>query len=283
MENINESSIAAIKATIGEAGRSRKEIVPVSGIKELVNAISASNTENKHGTIEDREFVIENFFSKRVQCSLSQELPNNSFSRQEVRENYERYKKNLEGYDVGSKEFAQHKNYPLWQPNKEKTDFRVAGDPNIGWKLHLNVRPEYVQEISQYLCKNGYRHKYLHGGEIEDGKIFTIYVGSFSLCRELAKCLSNDTLPYLCKPLTETEIEFAEGVVGRFSGDFQHIDSVLMRDGPYGFPLLRGTIDVTKLSKLSSQEKIDAAEKAYLYLKKRYGIYFFDEKNVEFE
>lgn len=46
------------------------------------------------------------------------------------------------------------------------------GDTSVGHKIHLNVTPQHVRRVSEYLRDEGFRHKYLRGGEVEDGKIF---------------------------------------------------------------------------------------------------------------
>ena len=46
-----------------------------------------------------------------------------------------------------------------------------------GWKIHLNVKPRNHKIVYYWLLQNcPYGWKYLAGGE--DGKVFTIYVGS---------------------------------------------------------------------------------------------------------
>nr|CAX68910.1 Hypothetical protein JG1_0240 [uncultured bacterium] len=106
----------------------------------------------------------------------------------------------------------------LQKIDKSKYDARADG---VRWKLHLNVAPENVTQVSDYLNKNGFTHKYLSGdpdGEIVNGKMFTVFVGSYALAKRLASQISSDLRPYLARPVNNAEIELAPGVVARFDG-----------------------------------------------------------------
>lgn len=91
----------------------------------------------------------------------------------------------------------------------------------VGHKVHLNVAPEDVLEVSGYLISHGYCHKYLSGGEILDGKVFTVYFGSKDLAVRLSQELSTDLEPFLKRPITAEEVEYAPNVVGRFVGSMK--------------------------------------------------------------
>lgn len=87
---------------------------------------------------------------------------------------------------------------------------------NIGHKIHLNVAPDCVHAVSEYLKDNKYHHKYLSGGDVSDGKIFTVYLGSHNNAYKWAKVISNDLDGKLLRPLDKSEIEYAPNVCGRF-------------------------------------------------------------------
>lgn len=94
-----------------------------------------------------------------------------------------------------------------------KYDF---SNKDVGWKFHLNVLPEHAPLVSKYLKESNFYHKYLFGGEPNDGKIFTLYIGSKKLADQLAQELNRDIGQYLAYPKSLEEIEFSRGVVGRF-------------------------------------------------------------------
>lgn len=100
--------------------------------------------------------------------------------------------------------------------NPDKVDYPEKITHNFGHKLHLNIEAKDVVVVSKYLKDNGYRHKYLSGGEIEDGKVFTVYIGSKDLTDELAQKISSDLQTYLRRPVFVDEVEYAPNVVGRF-------------------------------------------------------------------
>jgi hypothetical protein len=100
--------------------------------------------------------------------------------------------------------------------NPDKIDYPEKIPYGIGHKIHLNIEAKDVAAVSKYLKDNGYRHKYLSGGEIEDGKVFTVYIGSKDLTDELAQKISSDLQTYLRRPVFLDEVEYAPNVVGRF-------------------------------------------------------------------
>lgn len=111
--------------------------------------------------------------------------------------------------------------------------------PDIWWKFHLNIRPEHVMIIDRYLKNSGFKYKFLSWGDIDQWKIFTIYIGSYSLMKRLAIVLNRDIWKYLCRPQsTCNDIEFAPWVVWRFSykgGSKEWFN----REDKYGFPMKR--------------------------------------------
>ena len=96
-------------------------------------------------------------FRLRTQHPLSSGMPHDP----NLEASYTPYQAYLDAYIHAGDDTAEEK----------KWDFEK--DPNIGWKLHLNVSPKHVVHVSQYLKAQGYNHKFLSGGDPENGKIFT--------------------------------------------------------------------------------------------------------------
>ena len=92
-----------------------------------------------------------------------------------------------------------------------------AIESNVGWKLHLNVTPENSHFVSRWLKIHNFSHKFLSGGDIDDGKIFTVYIGSYDLCTKMSQKIFDGLNLYLCKPAANDEIELRPGIVGRFA------------------------------------------------------------------
>jgi hypothetical protein len=104
-----------------------------------------------------------------------------------------------------------------WSPPKTARNF-WGGDANIGHKLHLNVPLNSVKTVSRHLKLLGVEHKYLSGGEVDDGKIFTVYCGSKNRADMIAQQISRDLAHDLRRPLAVSEAEYAPNVCGRFVG-----------------------------------------------------------------
>lgn len=102
-------------------------------------------------------------------------------------------------------------------------------EPNIGWKLHLNVSIENVGTVSKFLKERDYFFKYLSGWD-GDEKTFTIYTGSFKKTKEVWKELVYIE-EYLKAPAKscEREIEVSPWVVGRFCVATNYDSSNFMR------------------------------------------------------
>lgn len=101
-------------------------------------------------------------------------------------------------------------------PHTDKTDYAARG-PNIGHKLHLNIQTSSALEAARYLRAHQYHHKFASGGDLEEGKTFTVYVGSQKLAFALARELSLELGPILSRPKALDDVEYAPNVVGRFS------------------------------------------------------------------
>lgn len=158
----------------------------------------------KEGYSKDRV----NRFKQKCHHPASQNLPDNPTI---ATADYGAYRSVLQEYKWH--DLSEHNNA---HPSAKKTDFIIPHNPNLGWKIHLNIAPEHVKEVSGYLQENGYNHKYLSGGELEDGKIFTVYIGSFASTTYLSQRISEDIRQHLAKPNNTSEVEFAPGIIGRF-------------------------------------------------------------------
>ena len=139
---------------------------------------------------------------------------------------------------------------------------------NVWWKLHINVAPEHVVVVSNYLTKEWINHKYISWWEIEDGKIFTIYTGSYETTKKVAEMISHDIQKYLCKPEDNSEIEFAPGVIGRFRYES------LVTDPQKSFPYGTCWFSVDRTLKSLWVKRMELI--SYRRLKTKFGKYFHE-------
>jgi hypothetical protein len=140
---------------------------------------------------------------------------------------------------------------------------------NFGWKLHLNVTPEDSILVSRWLKINNFAHKFLSGGDISDGKIFTVYIGSYDLCTKMSKKIFDSLNQYLCKPADNTEIEIEPGIIGRFvCGD----KSRFRQYGTCGFSEI---IDNNGILNKSQDQKDQKTLLSFRKLSKEFGDYFY--------
>lgn len=228
--------------------------------------------------------TILNGFHDKCQHKKSLSLPENSAIQNP---DYDSYHRELTEYKWNNTE-----EYNLIHATTKKTDFITPTNPNLGWKVHLNVTPEHVKEVSAYLKDNGYNHKYFSGGELENGKVFTVYIGSFKLVNELSKLISQDIGALLARPKASDEVEFAPGVVGRFVAlATQASSNNIPEFNQYGTCGYSWSKDAwgkmvnfsafakkdpdykTKLSRLIS----DGEKESLLSLRQHLGNYFYDE------
>ncbi|MBF0595732.1 MAG: hypothetical protein HQL22_12310, partial [Candidatus Omnitrophica bacterium] len=150
---------------------------------------------------------------------------------------------------------------------------------DFGVKFHLNVKKEYLWNVAKYLMENNYHHKMFSGGEVQDGKVFTIYVGDFDLALELGKKLGADLKEFLYYPAEEEEIEFGVGVVGRFA-----VNENVMVDMEFQ---KYGGLGITYLSKKET-EVMNWGEdpvgnkwiNSFVRLYSRYGSFFFNSHRL---
>jgi len=139
---------------------------------------------------------------------------------------------------------------------------------NVWWKLHINIIPEHIVFVSNYLTKAWINHKLISWWEIEDGKIFTIYTGSYETTKKVAEKISHDIRKYLCKPEDYSEVEFAPGVIGRFRYQSWIID-------PWkSFPYWTCWFSVDRTLKGLWVKKMELI--SYRRLKSRFGKYFHE-------
>ena len=244
--------------------------------------------------------ILDTYFRPRVKHSLSASMPENKLpckTKEEQDVAYREYNNFLVDY---SNELRDSEKYSIENPNLAKTDF-ISENPSICWKVHLNATPENVKVISEYLQQNGYFHKYLSGGGPEDGKVFTVYIGSYKLTQKLAKEMSEGIGGYLSKPIDHQEIELSKGIVGRFCGntiDFQQYGSAGLSWVNKNPELLKFISDVNKknnthvlgsktpgplfiqeglLKELEEYERL-AEVISFKKAKELYGDYFFKEE-----
>lgn len=129
----------------------------------------------------------------------------------------------------------------------------------------MNVKPENVRQVAATLKLGGYHHKYLSGGEVENGKIFTVYTGSKEQTEQIIKVIADSEVAGLLeKPLADDsgEVPYAPNIVGRFVGNREKYMTKVPR---LGVSVLR-TAD-----KDSVQESFTKTNKALL---EDYGDYY---------
>ncbi len=162
----------------------------------------------------------------------------------------------------------------------ETCEYGIWGKSDVGHKLHLNIQPHDVQDVSAYLKRAGFNHKYLSGGDPGKGKVFTLYPGSNTKAHQMALQLSQDLDSILCRPLDRNEVEYAPNVSGRFTerGLTFHKDGArILR----GIPMLFSDLEI--LEDEHRQHLIDASwvenafERSFMQLATTYGPYFFGE------
>lgn len=141
----------------------------------------------------------------------------------------EKHAKALEPLRAKFKEYTQQLEEYLFESNDRDKTF-VNGDPNEGYKFHLNVTPENVRTVSAYLKLLGVEHKFLSGGEIESGKIFTVYTGSKGNTEKVVKQIADNlSVAQLLEPMPDNpadmvkhapngEVPYAPNIYGRFVG-----------------------------------------------------------------
>lgn len=148
----------------------------------------------------------------------------------------------------------------MFHGTPEKSQF-FNNDPNTGYKVHLNVLPENVVAVSNFLKTHGFNHKYLNGGEIESGKVFTVYLGSKEATERYVKEIYEGVGNLLEIPKAHGEIEYAPRIVGRFVGGKQYFRQY-GRDG------------ISALYDLPTYHPENTPERAKKKALEEYGEYF---------
>lgn len=160
----------------------------------------------------------------------------------------------------------------------DKNDF-LNKDAGLGHKVHLNVDPLHVREVSEYLKQNRYAHKYLSGGEVEDNTIFTVYFGSL-LKAKLANVLSKDLEFALQRPLMKYEIEYSPNISGRFVGnreEFTQYPAAKTRGISSLIDLVGSDNWTERTPEEAEKHKLDVFEISYKRLSDLYGSFFYGE------
>ncbi len=172
-------------------------------------------------------------------------------------------------------------NFAIANRAEAKYNF-LFSNPNLGWKVHLNIMPADVVATSNYLKQNGYAHKYLTGGGGGEGKAFTIYFGAKGVMDKWSQQLSKDLANVLCKPIVPDEVEITSGIVARFTnleGDGKEMDNqedAFLQYGEYGLSARKAFV----LSKggwkniSTPAQKKELARDAFQNLTRLYGSYF---------
>jgi hypothetical protein len=112
---------------------------------------------------------------------------------------------------------------------------------NIGYKFHLNVLPKDIRTVSDFLKEHDYEHKYLSGGEVEDGKIFTVYAGSKQQTELIIKEIADASLINVLQPFPHDngEAPFAPNILGRFCGQkYSNREPLFHQYGMHGISFL---------------------------------------------
>ena len=148
----------------------------------------------------------------------------------------------------------------IFHGSPEKSQF-FNDDPNCGYKVHLNVLPANVIAVSNFLKNHEFHHKYLHGGEIEDGKIFTVYLGSKAATERYVREIYEGVGDLLEHSKAYGEVEYAPRIVGRFVGGKKYFRQY-------------GREGISLLYDLPSEHPLNTPERAREKALEEYGEYF---------
>lgn len=171
-------------------------------------------------------------------------------------------------------EYTHH--HPSWE--------FFQNNPNIGWKFHLDVSPENVRAVAQFLKSHsgsGFEHKYPSGGAIEDGKVFTVYTGSKENTEKAVATIFEQIGHLLQPPRVDPtqengEVEFAPRIFGRFHADLVKDESgnILADFDSYGhdaISFLRGDSGQVRFGAKSINDATLAAKERALQV---FGDYY---------
>ncbi|MFA6909200.1 MAG: hypothetical protein WC289_04970 [Patescibacteria group bacterium] len=186
--------------------------------------------------------------------------------------------------DIAQQRYTEY--MPPYKQNIHDTEKNYwNGDVNIGHKLHLNVPVTSIHDVAEYLKRLNIEHKYLSGGDVTDGKVFTIYCGSKDRADAVATQISADLHPHLRRPANTSEVEYAPNVSGRFMGSQKEW-------GQYPVGKMRGIAALTEdrqllfgYKVLSEQDKQRKSKEAFKRSFDRaaeiYGTYFYGSTKAE--
>ncbi len=209
--------------------------------------------------------------------AINPDIENVTDAADDLKKLYIPYHAQLEEYNFGE------------ASDPQKRDFYINKKFIPNWKFHLNVPVAHVKQVSHFLKTSGYWHKFLKGGEPQDGKTFTVYIGSKDLADAAAQDISRSIGALLARPKDVTEIEFAPGVIGRFDtrgdNEFPQYSAVLrgfpeLNEDKMNFFALRHMIKNNEPGALEKYKKAtgEAFEFAYARLSEKYGTYFYGTK-----
>jgi GNAT superfamily N-acetyltransferase len=168
------------------------------------------------------------------------------------------------------------------QPGKKNGYFIAPEDsPNApdkpdasGWKLHLTVAPENIDVAREKLRELGITFKHEAGGTHEDGKDFTVYLGSKDKADSVANQI-NDTLgDLLADPQGDVlgdDMPMVGKVMGRFDAER---GSEFHQYGTQGIPALLEDVKNNFGKKLKDLDYTKARQK----LAAKYGEFFTGTK-----
>lgn len=171
----------------------------------------------------------------------------------------EYYNKFVKPYkDIGLDEYYYH--------GSDIRDDSRTQHPEAAWKFHLNVAPENVRQVSEFLKRHNFHHKYLSGGEIQDGKIFTVYTGSKKSTEMSVRMITDLIGELLDEPKAPGEAAFSPKIVGRFEGNEKYFWRKRCRDG----------ISIHRVRVVDPRAKITDEDVSYSrnILTQMYGDYF---------
>lgn len=175
--------------------------------------------------------------------------------------------------------------------NPIRFDFGRYQNINVGWKIHLNVSLENIMEASDFLIKHGFLHKYFTGGSLEDGKVSTVYFGSWEKMYDQTKFIESNIGHLLAKPKAQGEIEIKAGITARFTvlrdkniniwGEENYSDDVYSQHGNFGICMKKETAQKIAKNKgksvfNSKEEEIRYYEKIFNELVEEFKEYFVD-------
>lgn len=168
-----------------------------------------------------------------------------------------------------------------------------------GWKLHLNVSKVNAQKVHEWLWKTGVGYKYGRSSG-QNGKDFTIYVGSRRDANEIADRLASEIADLISPPTSDTlrdDIPLTETsgsvVVGRFDTNRQRVGERQVDFNQYGgngVPFMdRDYNEIAGISVWGSEEEKEslpakiqqATERANAILVKAFGDYFTGEGDTD--